>query len=36
VVLGRELRHTIAKLSPEAVSRMTGAQPAAQARPEGE
>lgn len=36
VVLGRELRHTISKLSPEAVSRMTGAQPAAQARPEGE
>jgi glycerol-3-phosphate O-acyltransferase len=28
VVLGRELRHTIAKLSPEAVSRMTGSQPA--------
>ena len=29
VVLGRELRHTIAKLSPEAMSRMTGSQPAA-------
>ncbi|TNJ32742.1 glycerol-3-phosphate 1-O-acyltransferase PlsB [Arenimonas terrae] len=31
VVLGRELRHTIAKLSPEAMSRMTGSQPAMRA-----
>jgi glycerol-3-phosphate O-acyltransferase len=28
VVLGRELRHTISKLSPEAMSRMTGSQAA--------
>ncbi len=28
MVLGRELRHTISKLSPEAMSRMTGSQAA--------
>jgi hypothetical protein len=28
VVLGRDLRHTISKLSPEAVSRATGTQKA--------
>ncbi len=33
VVLGRELRHTIAKVSPEAMSKATGSQPALRTPP---